>query len=172
VVQKSIQIVLEAVYEPTFDDASHGFRPGRACHSTLKLVTYKLKPTKWVIEGGISKCLDTIPHKGLIDILKKKIICEKTTTLIKCSLQAGYIDMGQLVPNQLEDKRSVLNPILCNIFVNELDLFVGKFKESFDCASAPHCPAGNLFKQKKYKLVARRLAKARKALLDTLQINK
>lgn len=174
VVQKAIQMVLEAVYEPTFDDASHGFRPGRGCHTALKSATYKLKSTKWVIEGDISLREDTIPHKGLIDILKKKILCEKTITLIKSALQAGYIYMApKCASNQLEAQESVLSPILCNIFMNELDLFVGKLKESFplNCASAPHCAHAILFKQKKYKLVARRLAKARKTL-DTRQIKK
>lgn len=157
VVQKAIQMVLEAVYEPTFDDASHGFRPGRGCHTALKSATYKLKSTKWVIEGDISLREDTIPHKGLIDILKKKILCEKTITLIKSALQAGYIDMApKCASNQLEAQGSVLSPILCNIFMNELDQFLGKLKESFPFDCAPHCAHAILFH-----------AKARKAL-DTL----
>ncbi len=157
VVQKAIQMVLEAIYEPTFDEASHGFRPSRGCHTALKSATYKLKATKWVIEGDISKCFDTIPHKGLIDILKKKILCEKTLTLIKSALQAGHIEMGQLVPNHLEGtpQGSVLSPILCNIFMNELDVFMGNFKKSFEIGKVRSS-------SKKYKLVARRLAKARK----------
>ena len=144
VVQKAIQMVLEAIYEPTFDDASH-FR--RGCHTALKSATYKLKSTKWVIEGNISLRDVKTHHKGLIDILKKKILCEKTITLIKSALQAGYIDMApKCASNQLEAQVSVLSPILCNIFMNELDLFVGKLKETFDVGlrSSP---------QKKYKLV-------------------
>jgi retron-type reverse transcriptase len=170
VVQKAIQMVLEAVYEPTFDDASHGFRPGRGCHTALKSATYKLKSTKWVIEGDISLREDTIPHKGLIDILKKKILCEKTITLIKSALQAGYIDMApKCASNQLEAQGSVLSPILCNIFMNELDLFV--LKESFPFNCAPHCAHAIQATNVSFKLVARRLAKARKAL-DTRQIKK
>lgn len=167
VVQKAIQMVLEAIYEPTFDDASHGFRPGRGCHTALKSATYKLKATKWVIEGDISKCFNSISHKGLIDILKKKIQCEKTITLIKSALQAGYIDMSQLKPTR---EGSVLSPILCNIFMNELDLFMGKLKESFEKSIDTHPILS--FKRchpQILKEYGHNLAKARKTL-NTRQI--
>ena len=34
-VQESMRMVLEAVYEPVFSHYSHGFRPGRSCHTAL-----------------------------------------------------------------------------------------------------------------------------------------
>lgn len=36
--QEAMRMILEAVYEPTFTDSSHGFRPQRSCHSALKTV--------------------------------------------------------------------------------------------------------------------------------------
>lgn len=39
IVQEAMRLVLEAVFEPGFSDASHGFRPGRSCHSALKKIT-------------------------------------------------------------------------------------------------------------------------------------
>ena len=33
IVQKAIDIVLTAIFEETFLDCSHGFRPGRSCHT-------------------------------------------------------------------------------------------------------------------------------------------
>jgi RNA-directed DNA polymerase len=36
IVQKGLQIILEAIYEPLFLDNSHGFRPERSTHSALK----------------------------------------------------------------------------------------------------------------------------------------
>lgn len=158
VVQKAIQLVLEGIYEPIFDDASHGFRPNRGCHTALKSATHKLKATKWVIEGDISKCFDTIPHGNLIRVLKKKILCEKTITLIKSALKAGFIDMGKLVQNQQEGtpQGSVLSPILCNIYMHELDVFMKNLKVGFDSGRTRAV-------NKKYKEVTRQLAKDRKA---------
>jgi retron-type reverse transcriptase len=126
VIQKAIQIVLEAIYEPTFLKYSHGFRPGRSCHTALKECTNKLTGTKWVIEGDISKCFDKIPHEPLMRILGKRIGCEKTLALIKSALKAGYIEMGKITNNLLEGtpQGSVLSPLLCNIYLNEFDQFM------------------------------------------------
>src|SRR5262250_1080974 len=33
-----VRLLLEAYYEPTFSDRSHGFRPGRGCHTALREV--------------------------------------------------------------------------------------------------------------------------------------
>lgn len=43
-VQEAMRMVLEAVYEPTFADYSHGFRPARSCHSALKMVKHQFQP--------------------------------------------------------------------------------------------------------------------------------
>ena len=35
-VQEAMRMILEAVFEPTFSNSSHGFRPGRGCHTALQ----------------------------------------------------------------------------------------------------------------------------------------
>ena len=126
VVQKAIQIVLEAIFEPTFSKASHGFRPGHSCHTALKECTNKLTGVKWVIEGDISKCFDKIPHDNLMFILSKRIGCTKTLALIKSALKAGYIELGELTNNLIEGtpQGSILSPTLCNIYLHEFDQFM------------------------------------------------
>ncbi|SOJ57626.1 Group II intron-encoded protein LtrA [Mycobacterium simulans] len=32
-----VRLLLEAYYEPTFSDRSHGFRPGRGCHTASRV---------------------------------------------------------------------------------------------------------------------------------------
>jgi retron-type reverse transcriptase len=44
VVQEAIRMILEAIYEPTFSDYSHGFRPKRSCHTALKHVRQQFQP--------------------------------------------------------------------------------------------------------------------------------
>ena len=51
-----VRLLLEAYYEPTFSDRSHGFRPGRGCHTALREVANTWTGTTWFIEGDIADC--------------------------------------------------------------------------------------------------------------------
>jgi len=55
-VAEVVRLLLEAYYEPQFSDRSHGFRPGRGCHTALTEVVEVWKGTHWFIEGDISDC--------------------------------------------------------------------------------------------------------------------
>ena len=48
-----IRLLLEAYYEPQFSDRSHGFRPGRGCHTALSEVANTWTGTTWFIEGDV-----------------------------------------------------------------------------------------------------------------------
>ena len=61
-VQEVIRLVLEAYYEPQFSDRSHGFRPGRGCHTALREIYHQWHGTVWFIEGDISDCLESCSH--------------------------------------------------------------------------------------------------------------
>ena len=63
-----IRLLLEAYYEPQFSGRSHGFRPGRGCHTALSEVAVKWTGTTWFIEGDIARCFDELDHglNGLI----------------------------------------------------------------------------------------------------------
>lgn len=59
-VQEAVRQILEAIYEPIFSEDSHGFRPGRSCHTAFKRIKYGFNGTKWFIEGDIKGCFDNI----------------------------------------------------------------------------------------------------------------
>lgn len=46
IVQEAMRMVLEAIYEPLFKECSHGFRPGKGCHTALKEVSQKFQPVQ------------------------------------------------------------------------------------------------------------------------------
>jgi group II intron reverse transcriptase/maturase len=128
IVQKALQLVIEAIFEPEFYDCSHGFRPGKSCHSALKQLQLGNNSTfHWVIEGDIEKCFDSIPHPTIRKLLRRKIACERTLDLVNKALKAGFVDpdTGQLqVPNVGTPQGSVLSPLLSNIVLHELDRYV------------------------------------------------
>lgn len=45
-VQECMRMILEAIYEPTFSNNSHGFRPNRSCHSALRVARQKFVMAK------------------------------------------------------------------------------------------------------------------------------
>jgi retron-type reverse transcriptase len=57
-VQEVARMLLQAIYEPVFQDTSHGFRPGRSCHTALRQVKTTCKGTNWAIEGDIEGYFD------------------------------------------------------------------------------------------------------------------
>src|SRR5919206_516418 len=66
VLQEVIRMLLEAYYEPQFSDHSHGFRPGRGCHTALAVVHDEWTGTAWFIEGDIAQCYDRLDHHVLL----------------------------------------------------------------------------------------------------------
>ena len=62
-----VRLLLEAYYEPQFSDRSHGFRPGRGCHTALREVADTWTGTTWFIEGDIADCFDSLDHQVLLD---------------------------------------------------------------------------------------------------------
>src|SRR4051795_9711439 len=71
--QEVVRLILEAYYEPQFNDHSHGFRPGRGCHTALTAIQRRWPSTTWFIEGDVSKCFDSLDHRVLLDGLREKI---------------------------------------------------------------------------------------------------
>ena len=123
--QEVIRLILDAYYEPQFSANSHGFRPGRGCHTALRQVRVCGKGAKWFIEGDLSACFDSIDHKILVKILKERIHDGRFIHLIERLLKAGYLEKWSFhntysgVP-----QGGVLSPVLTNIVLDRLDKHV------------------------------------------------
>lgn len=132
-IQEVIRMILEAIYEPTFSNNSHGFRPKRSCHTALKEVVTLFTGAKWIIEGDIKACFDSFDHHVTINLLKKRIKDEAFISLMWKFLRAGY--MEQWVYHTTYSgcpQGSGMSPILSNIYLHELDVFMASLKSKFD----------------------------------------
>src|SRR6266478_3332406 len=78
-----IRLLLEAYYEPRFSDHSHGFRPGRGCHTALSEIVHTWKGVHWFIEGDISDCFGSLSHDVLMSILSEYIYDNRFLRLIR-----------------------------------------------------------------------------------------
>ncbi|MEV0088729.1 reverse transcriptase/maturase family protein [Saccharopolyspora sp. NPDC050642] len=63
-VAEVVRLLLEAYYDVQFSGRSHGFRPGRGCHTALTEVSRTWKGTRWFIEGDISDCFGSLDHES------------------------------------------------------------------------------------------------------------
>ena len=136
-VQEVVRMLLEAIYEPTFSEHSHGFRPGRSCHTALKEVQANFTGVNWVIEGDITACFDCFDHHVLIEILRRRIQDEHFISLMWKFLKAGYMEQWEYHKTYSGTPQgSGISPILANIYLNELDRHITEYKAAFDCGSS------------------------------------
>jgi retron-type reverse transcriptase len=92
IVGEVIRLLLEAYYEPRFSGLSHGFRPGRGCHTALGEVARTWTGTTWFIESDISDCFGSLDHEVMLSALAENINDNRFLRLIKQMLKAGYLE--------------------------------------------------------------------------------
>jgi group II intron reverse transcriptase/maturase len=132
VVQQAIFLILNAIYEFSFLESSHGSRPNLGTHTALQSIKYKFDNVKWCIESGIENNFLNIDHKILLNLLSKRIVCSKFLALIKNYLKVGYVEDGKFfTSNKGIFQGTVISPILNNIYLHQLDLFMLELSEAF-----------------------------------------
>lgn len=132
VVQASISMVLEAIYEPYFmkKDCSHGFRPRVGVHNAIyKLSGWNARGLHTAIEGDISGAFNNVRIDKLIEILSEKICDKKFLDLIRNRMEYWLFDTEK---NKYEQSTigtqqgGIDSPYLWNIYMDKFDDFVLK----------------------------------------------
>jgi len=132
-VQEVVRIILERIYEPIFENSSHGFRPGRSPHTALEQIGKQWSAIKWIVDMDIRSYFDTINHELLMALLAKKIEDKRFLHLIQAMLDAGYLeDWTYHATYSGVPQGSICAPILANVYLHELDLFMKDMKERFE----------------------------------------
>lgn len=136
-VQEVVRMILSAIYEPTFSNNSHGFRPSRSCHTALISVKHTFNSVKWVIEGDIKACFDSFDHHVLMNVLRRRIRDEQFLDLMWKLLRAGYMEQWKYYDSfSGTPQGSGVSPLLANIYLSELDEFVENYKADFEARPA------------------------------------
>jgi group II intron reverse transcriptase/maturase len=124
-VAEVVRLLLEAYYEPRFSGRSHGFRPGRGCHTALSEVVETWKGTHWFIEGDISDCFGSLDHQVMLAALAEKIHDGRFLRLVRHMLRAGYLeDWRWHATLSGSPQGGIASPVLSNIYLDQLDQWI------------------------------------------------
>jgi RNA-directed DNA polymerase len=124
VVQEAVRLVLEPLYEPTFHASSHGFRPGRSCHTAINQARgYLEEGYERVVDLDLERFFDRVNHQRLMARLAQRVTDRGLLKLIGQMLKARVVMPDGVVVSTEEGvpQGGPLSPLLSNIVLTELD---------------------------------------------------
>jgi group II intron reverse transcriptase/maturase len=123
VIQENLRDILERIFEPTFSEQNHGFRPGKGCFTALRDLFIQIRNGGvYIVDVDIEKCFDAIPHEPLIDAIAEEVADGSVLNLIRIILNAPVRDGYRLVkPKAGTPQGSPASPLLANIYLAKLD---------------------------------------------------
>jgi RNA-directed DNA polymerase len=129
VVQASLKLVLEPIFEADFHPCSYGFRPNRRAHDAVAEVHYYTSRSyEWVVEGDITACFDEISHPALMDRVRARVADKRVLALVKAFLKAGILgeDRRLRETSAGTPQGSILSPLLSNVALTVLDEYIAQ----------------------------------------------
>lgn len=124
IVQQAVLQIVSPHYVPTFHGSSHGFRPGRSCHTAIAQARKYLEDGyEWVVDLDLEKFFDRVHHDRLMARLKQRIRDERLLRVIHQMLKAKVVLPEGVVVSTEEGvpQGGPLSPLLSNIVLDELD---------------------------------------------------
>ena len=129
-VQEALRAILDPIFESDFCLHSYGFRKGRCTMDAIAVIMPLFNTSNkhyYVIEGDIRSYFDTVHHRKLLSLVKRRIADKDIIDLIWKFLKAGVME-GQLFAKteQGVPQGGIISPLLANIYLHELDIWAEK----------------------------------------------
>jgi group II intron reverse transcriptase/maturase len=126
IVQKALTLIIEPLFESTFSNNSHGFRPQRSCHTALDQIRRKWRVVSYFIEIDLSKCFDKLSHKLILESIHRKCPNKSIVQIVNKMLKCGYVNLQNASDANLEQlegmpQGSIISPLLANIALDNFD---------------------------------------------------
>ena len=120
-VQEALKEILEAVFEPHFQDEMMGFRPDRSCHMAIRKLNVMLEKnwTNYVLDADIQSFFNHLDHEWIIRFVESKIKDPNIIRLVKKMLKAGIMEDFQYKPTEEgSGQGSVCSPVIANLYMH------------------------------------------------------
>jgi RNA-directed DNA polymerase len=126
IVQASLKLVLEPIFEADFKPCSYGFRPRRRAQDAIAEIHYLGSPSRdyhWIFEADIKACFDEIDHAALMGRVRHRIGDKRILALVKAFLKAGILSEEGHSRETITGtpQGGILSPLLANITLFALD---------------------------------------------------
>jgi group II intron reverse transcriptase/maturase len=166
IVQQALRMLMEPIFEADFYPCSHGFRRHRSTHTALRDAVRMFPRTTWTIEGDIVGCFDNIPHGKLMKAVERRIADGKVLQVIRMFLAAGYMEQWQYHKTYSGTPQGgVLSPLLCNIFLHQLDEYLMK---NLDANETQAKRVSNARRNPEYRRIENKVMRLRRKLKQTI----
>ena len=123
ILQRAVAMILEPIYEQEFLPFSFGFRRGRSQHDALDYLREQCfaRNVQWVLEVDLAKFFDTVDHRKMMELLRRRVRDGVITRLIAKWLKAGVMEDGNVsYPEEGTPQGGVISPLLSNIYLHEV----------------------------------------------------
>jgi RNA-directed DNA polymerase len=122
-IQQALQQVLTPIFDPTFSNASHGFRPGRGTHDAVRAAKEHIaQGHRWVVDMDLEKFFDRVNHDVLMARVARQVKDKRVLKVIRAFLNAGIMEGGVVSPrSEGTPQGGPLSPLLSNILLDDLD---------------------------------------------------
>jgi len=136
VVQTAVVLLLLPIFEADFHENSYAYRPKRCAQQAIDAIKLALlSGRREVVDADLSGYFDSIPHAGLMRLVKGRVSDGSILRLIKGWLRAPIVEKDERGVKRTSKNRcgtpqgGVISPLLANLYLDGLDKAVNEGRQ-------------------------------------------